>query len=265
MNLQDLQKEIPFKWRVQSFSKFKPQATVVAFIDARDVEDLLDEVCGPENWQCEYYQVKNTMCCKIGIAVPITTLHSTSAHDVERVTWVWKSDGGTESDVEKEKGELSDAFKRAAVKWGIGRFLYKLPMKYLPANEAKVDGRTPYVVDHKGERVWDITAHINGGNASTVHPAPVFRAKEVTPPLVNQQTGEVLGEPDPDEMAKLFDGAIIEHDTPELPKQDKAFQACPKCGLKMYYKEGIGKDSGKPYKQWKCEDWMQCKNVEWVK
>jgi hypothetical protein len=61
--------------------------------------------------------------------------------------WVWKSDCGTESQVEKQKGEASDAFKRAAVMWGIGRFLYskkiiKLPVKekngkFLPYSEKK--------------------------------------------------------------------------------------------------------------------------------
>jgi hypothetical protein len=39
---------------------------------------------------------------------------------------VWKSDGAGDSDVEAEKGAVSDAFKRAAVKWGVGRYLYDL-------------------------------------------------------------------------------------------------------------------------------------------
>jgi len=41
-------------------------------------------------------------------------------------TWVWKADGAGDSDVEAEKGALSDAFKRAAVRWGVGRYLYNL-------------------------------------------------------------------------------------------------------------------------------------------
>ena len=147
MNLQNLKKEISYKWRIQSFSKYKPQATCVAYIDARDVQDLLDEVCGPENWQSEYYQVKNTMCCKIGIKIG--------------EQWVWKSDGGVETDVEKEKGELSDSFKRAAVQWGIGRFLYGLEIKRVNASEVKRDGVWPYVVDENGERIWDLTKYCN--------------------------------------------------------------------------------------------------------
>jgi hypothetical protein len=44
INLKDLQKELPFKWRVQSFSKNKPLAQCVAYIDSRNVQELLDEV-----------------------------------------------------------------------------------------------------------------------------------------------------------------------------------------------------------------------------
>lgn len=147
MNIKDLLKPMAYKWRVQSFSKNKPSASCVAYIDARDVMARLDEVCGAENWQNEYYQVKDTMFCKIGIKIDNV--------------WIWKSDGGAESDVEAKKGEASDAFKRAAVKWGIGRFLYDLDIKYLKANAVKKDGVYPYLVNDDGERIWDVTEHIN--------------------------------------------------------------------------------------------------------
>ena len=54
MNLEDLKKELPYKWRVQSSRYGK--ATCVAYIDARDCQDLLDEVVGPENWQSIFYE-----------------------------------------------------------------------------------------------------------------------------------------------------------------------------------------------------------------
>lgn len=84
----------------------------LAYIDARQVMDRLDDVCGPENWQCEYSEVKGHVYCKIGINID--------------GNWVWKSDCGIESNFDAEKGEASDAFKRAAVKWGVGRFLYDI-------------------------------------------------------------------------------------------------------------------------------------------
>lgn len=165
INLDLLKKEIPYQWRVQSFSTFKPEGTCVAYIDARDAQDLLDEVCGPENWQDEYYQVKNTMVCRVGIKIGDQ--------------WVWKSDGGTETDVEAEKGELSDSFKRACVKWGIGRFLYGLKMVKVKASEVKSSSNKPFPVDNNGERIYDLTAHINSLKGFVTKPAakPVSSSK----------------------------------------------------------------------------------------
>lgn len=121
MDLKLLQKKIPYKWKPQGQDKNKTKWSCVAYIDARDVMDVLDEVVGVENWQKKFYQVKNTMCCSIGIKI-----------DNE---WIWKDDGGSESDYEKEKGEVSDAFKRAGVNWGIGRFLYDMDIVWLTVEE----------------------------------------------------------------------------------------------------------------------------------
>ena len=121
MDLNDLKKEIPYKWRVQSANQWG--ASCVAYIDARDVQDLLDEVCEPENWQCRYEEHKGNLFCGIGIC------------SYKEGEWVWKWDCGTESNVEKQKGEASDAFKRAAVMWGIGRFLYSKEIIKLPVKE----------------------------------------------------------------------------------------------------------------------------------
>ena len=119
MNLTDLKKVIPHKMRKG------PGGKELAYIDARDVMDLLDEVVGAENWQCDYKELGGKMYCGIGIR---TTMNlSTDPHgDVTYGSWVWKWDMGTESEFDSEKGEASDAFKRAAVKWGVGRFLYDI-------------------------------------------------------------------------------------------------------------------------------------------
>ena len=153
MDLKELKRKIPYQWRVQSFSKHKPVATCVAYIDARDVMDLLDEVVGPENWQSDYKDVDGQMFAGIGIQ---------TFRGIENApAWVWKWDTGSESNVEAEKGQASDSFKRAAVKWGIGRFLYDLPVRTVAANEVKTDKNFPYVVDEQGKRVWDLTKHLN--------------------------------------------------------------------------------------------------------
>ena len=141
---QELKKEIPYKWRVQSFSKQKPQATCVAYIDSRDVQDVLDKYC---NWSDRYYSVNGMLFCEITIY----------ADGIEYK----RSDAGSESNVEAQKGQSSDAFKRAAVKFGIGRFLYSKKMVYLKADAVKTSNNYPNVVDDKGKKVWDITKHIN--------------------------------------------------------------------------------------------------------
>jgi len=125
-----LKQEMPFKWRVQSTRNNK--ATCVAYVDARQVMDKLDEAVGFGNWQDEYYEHNGNLYCKIGIKVADE--------------WIWKSDCGSESNVEKQKGEASDAFKRAAVKWGIGRFLYSMTMVKLDS-----DGKVPM---YNGKRLY---------------------------------------------------------------------------------------------------------------
>lgn len=135
MNLNDLKKEIPFKWRVQSANQYG--ASCVAYIDARQVQDLLDDVVGAAHWQCKYEEHKGNLFCSIGV------------RDLE--TWIWKSDCGVESNVEKQKGEASDAFKRAAVMWGIGRFLYSKPIIKLK-NVKEFNGRY-YPVDKNGYKL----------------------------------------------------------------------------------------------------------------
>lgn len=143
---EELKKEIPFKWRVQSFSKFKPQATCVAYIDSRDVQDVLDANC---LWSDRYYEENNMLFCEITIYA--------DGREYKR------SDTGSESIADAKKGHSSDAFKRAAVKFGVGRFLYSQPIKYIKANEVKNTGNYPFVVDNNGNKVYNISDHINKG------------------------------------------------------------------------------------------------------
>lgn len=145
---EELIKEMPYKWRVQSYSKKKALATCVAYIDSRDVQKRLDEVVGFGNWQDDYKEVKGNLYAGIGIKIG--------------EEWTWKWDCGVESSAEKQKGEASDSFKRAAVKWGIGRFLYDLKIKYVTANEKKTTSNYPFPIDSNGKQIWELTDHING-------------------------------------------------------------------------------------------------------
>jgi len=136
MNLDDLHKPFPVDavhWRIGSTNikkvkretgdqNAKPTKGIpLAYIDARDVMRRLDKVCGPENWQCRYPMAG---CCDIGIKMP---LPSNITDVAPRFEWVWKANGAGETAVEGTKGQYSDAFKRAAVLWGIGQYLYDIP------------------------------------------------------------------------------------------------------------------------------------------
>ena len=83
MNLKELKKELPYKWRVQSVRYGK--ATCVAYIDARDAQDLLDEVCGPENWQSIFYEENGLLFCKVGICCNGAFPYLKDGKDVEQM------------------------------------------------------------------------------------------------------------------------------------------------------------------------------------
>ena len=56
-------------WRVGSTTADRKRGMALAYIDARDVMDRLDEVCGPENWQCRYPHANGKTVCEIGIRI----------------------------------------------------------------------------------------------------------------------------------------------------------------------------------------------------
>ena len=159
MDLHQLTQELPYQWKIQALRN--GTATCVAYIDARDAMRLLDKVSGPENWQDKYYEACGQLFCTVSIKTDSG--------------WVEKSDSGivtadtAKVDLEMtQKGSASDAFKRACVKWGIGRFLYDLDVKRLP--EAVFEANK-----------WNLTDYINGLKGKA--PAPVAPvAKTVTKP-----------------------------------------------------------------------------------
>ena len=154
MNLEALKKELPFKWRVQSTNQYG--CTCVAYIDARDVQDLLDDVCGQDGWQVKYEEHKGNLFASIGIKEYFDNQDKDSKTTLE--DWVWKSDCGTESQVEKQKGEASDAFKRAAVMWGVGRFLYSL--KIIKIKEV-INKNNKFFPAQNGKQIWDVNEYCN--------------------------------------------------------------------------------------------------------
>lgn len=110
-------------WRVGSVKKDKTAGMALAYLDARDVMERLDEACGPDGWQNDYPHANGKTICRIGIKIGDE--------------WVWKANGAGDTQIEAEKGAISDAFKRAAVLWGVGRYLYDVPAPWVDLDEYK--------------------------------------------------------------------------------------------------------------------------------
>ncbi len=110
-------------WRPGKVSKDNKKGLALAYIDARDVMDRLDEVVG--EWQDSYEEIAGRLVCKLTI------------------NGITRTDGAGDTAIEGEKGGLSDAFKRAAVKWGIGRYLYRLPAQWVELDQYKQFKRIP--------------------------------------------------------------------------------------------------------------------------
>lgn len=140
-------------WRIGAKAQNNQSGLALAYIDARDVQDRLDEVCGADGWQCRYSHAGAKTVCDIGIRVRVVAPLDGNA---PAESWVWKANGAGDTDVEQEKGALSDAFKRAAVMWGIGRYLYSFPsiwVKIRPAGRsfAIEDSEYPKLIDAMGK------------------------------------------------------------------------------------------------------------------
>lgn len=114
--------------------KWKPQAVkgnralAIGYVDARVVQDRLDEVFGPEGWQDHYTVIANgSVVCTLKTFIG--------------GFWIEKSDIGSQSDQPDEgdrlKSAFSDALKRASVKLGIGRYLYRLPSQWVDFDPVK--------------------------------------------------------------------------------------------------------------------------------
>lgn len=102
--------------------------SLLLYKTARTDANQLDDVVGVANWQNDYKVIDGTLFCGIGIRA--------------EGGWVWKWDAGSESNVAKDKGEASDAFKRAGFRFGIGRELYTAPFIWIPAGKCTIKRET---------------------------------------------------------------------------------------------------------------------------
>lgn len=110
-------------WKLQLTNKDKTSGLAVAYLDARAIADRLDAVVGQKRWKDEYKPWHDYATKKEKKFAQLCTIY---IYDEDLKEWIGKTDGAEDSDIEPIKGGLSDAFKRAAVRWNIGRYMYQL-------------------------------------------------------------------------------------------------------------------------------------------
>ena len=121
------------QWRVEALSRDKKRALVVPYVDARTVLDRLDKVVGPEGWHDAYEVLSDAerlvkdergerreRLCEVKCRLT--------------VLGVTKEDVGEGDSL---KAAFSDALKRAAVKFGVGRYLYRLEKQWVDYDPEK--------------------------------------------------------------------------------------------------------------------------------
>ena len=111
----ELAKPLPreeIQWRVQRLTKDGTSGLALAYVNVRTVQDRLNIVMGA-NWQTKHINYGVKTICHLGLKLD--------------GDWIWRSDGAGDTQFEADKGAISDALKRAAVSFGVGRHLYDLP------------------------------------------------------------------------------------------------------------------------------------------
>lgn len=194
VSLEEIQRRLsePFsedeiEWRVmRSFTarSGKKYAFVAAYVESRAIMNRLDTVMGIGNWENDFRELHNGILCGIKIHLP----------NGKTVT---KYDGADLTAFEATKGGISGAFKRAAVHFGIGRYLYNLqeemvqifPNKnqgkiYMRDNKSKIEGywNPPQLPD------WALPSR-NSGNVSQQQPVtnPNISSKQEKDPRTEVQ------------------------------------------------------------------------------
>jgi hypothetical protein len=122
------------EWRVERVSNGR--ASLLCYLDSRAIQNRLDSAVGPAGWQTEVKILDGIFIVGIGIRFGDE--------------WVWKRDGagqrkmhGDQAELHEGKAGVSDALKRAAVLWGMGRHIYDLPETWVNINRERPPKELP--------------------------------------------------------------------------------------------------------------------------
>lgn len=125
------------KYRMGTVSADQQSAVALPYVDAHVVEARLNEVLGLENWDSRISINGVVVTCRLSVKM--------------NGEWVGKEDGTAIADSTPDRREIavkaaiSDAFKRAAAQWGVGRYFYAEPARIVPV-KAGASGRLELVL-----------------------------------------------------------------------------------------------------------------------
>lgn len=176
------------RWRLmQRPREGQTNGLAVAYISMTDVEDVLDEVIGPARWRCTYPIIGQFVVCRIEL-------------QDDDGKWIGKEDGAgdnvdrdaqnaSDDDLDKDtKAVLSDAFKRAARRWGIGRYLAKLEKPWV---QCESRGRSWVIAQHEYARLAELAGAPPG---TYIAPQPQQPQQPQAPAQTYQQASQQPGQ-----------------------------------------------------------------------
>lgn len=132
------------EWRVQSQTS-TGKLIVVPYINNRCVMHRFDAAFGAENWTSEFREITNGFICRLTVTINDRT--------------IYREDGASKTNIEPEKGGISDAMKRAAVQFGLGRCLYDYPRVFI-----ECDGK--FIPDWAYDKLDKLVTWINDGKCN---------------------------------------------------------------------------------------------------
>lgn len=175
-------------WRLQYVNEQRMQGVAVPYLDARAVADRLDEVVGQNRWKDSFTPWHDSVSNKKTKSSQLCTI---SIYDDELGQWIDKTDGAEDSDIEAVKGGLSDAFKRAAVKWNIGRYLYSFNTVWVAAEVRGNSYVIPESENAKLEKAYnDTVAKMFGTPAPKQTTAQPIQKQNTQPQPIQQKQAE---------------------------------------------------------------------------
>lgn len=181
------------EWRVSATTQDKSRGLAVPYVTNRAIQNRLDSTVGIDGWHNDFVPWKGERAQLCGISIYFPSLEA----------WITKWDGADDSDIESVKGGLSDSMKRAAVEWGVGRYLYGMTQVWVsieqrgkgyvirdserPALDAAHDKWVAMLQQRRqatGGQATQASSAPAGGAAPGNTPPPVPQAQQPNPPAV---------------------------------------------------------------------------------